>query len=284
MTTPDEKSAEVNNDDYIMRLCTSQAMQFKTLFDVLKDLLTEVNIRFDSEGFKIVSLDPGKIGMIYLSVYNLDCYYCPEVTYAGIYVNYVYKIIRTVTTGHYLEWRITKQNPRVLEMVLSHHDRRIFTTHRLNTLSLDIEEITIPSVEFDCVVTIPSSDMQRYIKDLGHVANIVTIRSDRNKVNFVCSGDLGETCIEIAPTPSGLNWIHRREENISFEGAYFIKYLERFSRGQVDAKVELFFRQDYPLIMKYQMTIGALRFCVAPIQKQASADSTPLVPDTPQSS
>jgi hypothetical protein len=35
-------------------------MQFKSLFDVLKDLLTEVNIRFDSEGFKIVSLDPGK--------------------------------------------------------------------------------------------------------------------------------------------------------------------------------------------------------------------------------
>jgi proliferating cell nuclear antigen len=263
--TTENMAPEPDSEVYLMRMCTSQAMRFKTLFDVLKDLLTEVNIRFDKEGFKVISLDPGKIGMIYLSVYNIDSYFCTDTMYTGVYVNYIYKIIRTVTMGHYLEWRIRKDDPGVLEMVLTHAERRICTTHRIKTLVLDVEEITIPSVEFDCVVTIPSGDFQKYIKELSHVANMVEITTEENKVCLSCKGDMGKTCIEIAPTPSGLNWIFRRDETITFNGTYFIKYLERFSRGQVDSKVELFLKQDYPLILKYQMTIGALRFCIAPI-------------------
>jgi proliferating cell nuclear antigen len=101
---------------------------------------------------------------------------------------------------------------------------------------------------------------------------MVEITTQENKVCLSCKGDMGKTCIEIAPTPSGLNWIFRRDESITFSGTYFIKYLERFSRGQVDSKVELFLKQDYPLILKYQMTIGALRFCIAPITNTSNSD------------
>lgn len=265
---PDENQNTTNNADddvYLLRMCSAQAMQFKTLFDVLKDLLTEVNLRFDETGFKIVSLDPGKIGMIYLSVFNFEKYVCRGLLYAGVYVGYLYKIIRTVTTGHYLEWRIRKDDPKILEIVLSHHERRIQTTHRLKILALDVEEITIPMVEFDCVLTMPSTDFQRYIKELSHVSNIISIRGSGNKIQLVSRGDLGETCIDISPTPSGLNWIHRREDTALFEACFFIKYIERFSRGQVDSKVEIYFKQDYPLVLKFNMSVGSLRFCVAPI-------------------
>lgn len=261
-------SSTVDSDDhlYLMRMCSSQAMQFKTLFDVLKDLLTEVNIRFDKDGFKIVSLDPGKIGMIYLSVFNMEKYFCHEVIYAGLYIGYIYKILRTVSTGHYLEWRIRKNEPMVMEIVMNHHDRRIQTMHHIKVLKLDIEEITIPHVEFDCVVSMPSTDLQKHIKELSHVSNILTIRGNERNIQFIARGDLGDTCIDVSPTPSGLNWLHRKDVNQFFDGSYFIKYIERFSRGQVDSTVELFFKQDYPLILRYQMTIGSLRFCVAPIQ------------------
>ncbi len=268
VSNEDEKNVDISQSDddcYLMRLCSAQAMQFKTLFDVLKDLLTEVNIKFDKEGFKIVSLDPGRIGMIYLSVFNFEHYTCQQTLYAGIYVGYLYKIIRTVTTGHYIEWRIRHDDPKTLEVILSHHDRRIQTTHKLKILALDIEEITIPQVEFDCILTMPSADFQRYIKELSHVSNVITMRGSGNQIQFISKGDLGETCIDISPTPSGLNWIHRREDTATFEASFFIKYIERFSRGQVDSKVEVYFRQEYPLVLKFNMAIGSLRFCVAPI-------------------
>ncbi len=262
---PADPPNEKHEDVYLLRMQSSQAMQFKALLDVLKDLLTEVNIRFDPKGFKIISLDPGKIGMIHLSIHNLEKYECKDTFYVGVYMSYLYKIMRTMNTGHYLEWRIRKDQPKVLEILLNNPERRIHTTHRLKILDLDVEEINIPSVQFQCVVSMPSAELQKYIKELSHVSNTLTIRGSGRNIQFVARGDLGETCIEICPTPSGLNWLHKEAHNETFEGTFFVKYLERFSRGQVDSTVELFFKQDYPLIMRYEMTIGSLRFCVAPI-------------------
>lgn len=258
--------------DYIVFFQSSQVVQLKLLFDVLKDLLTEVNLCFEEGGMKIISLDPGKLGMIHASVSNLEKYFCKKPPfYAGIYVAYLYKILRSVNTSHHLECRIRESDPKIMELVVSNGDKRTQTLHRLKLLDLDIEEIKIPVVDFEYVISMPSAEFQKYIKELSHVSNLITIRGSGKLIQFICNGDLGETCIEISPTPSGLNWLHKDTVKETFEGTYFLKYLERFSRGQVDSTVEIYFKQDYPLIMRYEMTIGSLRFCVAPINKDATA-------------
>lgn len=254
------------DEEFVMRMQSSQAMQFKSLFDVLKDLLTDVNLRFDPDGIKVISLDPGKIGMIHLSIFKVEKYVCESTFYVGVNIGYIYRLMRTVSTGHYLEWRIRRDQPKVFELLLVNPERRNHAVHRVKILDLDIEEINVPHVEFDCVLTMPSTDLQRYIKELSHVSNTITIRGSGKMLQFIASGDMGETVLDICPTPSGLKWIHKDEHSETFEGTYFIKYIERFSRGQVDSYVELFFRQDYPLIMRYQMTIGSIRFCCAPIR------------------
>jgi proliferating cell nuclear antigen len=256
--------------DCIVYFSTSQVVQLKTLLDALKELLTEVNLRFDDKGFKIISLDPGKIGMIHASVTNLEKYYCSQTPFfAGIYVAYIYKILRSVNTSHHLECKIKASTPKMMELVVSNGDKRTQTIHRLKLLDLDVEEINIPVVDFEYVISIPSAEFQKYVKELSHVSNLITIRGSGKLIQLICHGDLGETCIEISPTPSGLNWLHKDSSKETFEGTYFLKYLERFSRGQVDSTVEIYFKQDYPLIMRYEMTIGSLRFCVAPINKEA---------------
>ena len=261
-----QDAAPKEAQDCLVWFQTSQVIQFKTLLDVLKDMLTEVNVQFEVEkGFKIISLDPGKIGMIHLSVYNLEKYYCAKKHHAGVYISYLYKILRTVTTNHHLEGKIRASDPKTLELILTHAEKRVQTIHHLKLLDLEVEEIIIPEVQFECVMAMPSADLQKYVKELSHVSNLLTIRGSDNKIQFICRGDMGETCIEVSPTPSGLNWLHKDTQKKTFEGTYFLKYLEKFSRGQVDSTVEIYFRQDYPLIMRYQMTIGSLRFCVAPI-------------------
>jgi hypothetical protein len=42
-------------------------------------------------------------------------------------------------------------------------------------------------------------------------------------IQFLARGDLGETCIEISPTPSGLNWLHKESLDKTFEGSFFLK-------------------------------------------------------------
>jgi len=261
--------------DFVVFFQSSQVVQLKLLFDVLKDLLTEVNLCFEETGIKIISLDPGMIGMINASICNFEKYVCNTPPfYAGVYVSYLYKILRSVNTSHHLECRIRKDTPKIMELVVTNGDKRTQTVHRIKLLDLDIEEIKIPTVDFEYVISMPSPEFQKYVKELSHVSNLITIRASGKLIQFVCNGDLGETCIEISPTPSGLNWLHKDTAKETFEGTYFLKYLERFSRGQVDSTVEIYFKQDYPLIMRYEMTIGSLRFCVAPINKDAMTAKT----------
>jgi proliferating cell nuclear antigen len=262
-------TADDEHKDCIVFFKTSQVVQLKTLMDVLKDLLTEVNLRFDDKGIKIISLDPGRMGMVHASICHLESYFCSKTPfYAGIFVGYLYKILRSVNTSHHLECRVREGDPKIMELVVSNGDKRTQTVHRLKLLDLDVEEINIPNVDFEFVISMPSAEFQKYIKELSHISNLVTIRGSGKLIQFICNGDLGETCIEISPTPSGLNWIHKDSVKETFEGTYFLKYLERFSRGQVDSTVEVYFKQDYPLIMRYEMTIGSLRFCVAPINNK----------------
>jgi proliferating cell nuclear antigen len=253
------------DDVYVMRLQTSQALQFKTLLDVLKDLITEVNIKFEKDLIKLVSLDPGKIGMVHLVVNKIEFYQCSQELYVGIYVAYLYKILRSVTTSHHLEWRIRKDDLNILEIIVTNPEKRTFTTHKIKTLNLDVEDVIIPHVTFEYVISMPSSDLQKYIKELSHVSNVICIRGSGKDVEFVASGDLGESVITVSPTPSGLNWIHKEKNEEQFEGKYFIKYLEKFVKTQVDNTVELYIKSKYPLILRYHMTIGSIRFCVSPI-------------------
>lgn len=255
----------VDEDAYLMRLQTSQALQIKTLLDVLKDLITEVNIKFEPTHMKLVSLDPGRVGMVHLLINKLEYYHCKSELYVGVYIQYIYKLLRSVTTSHHLEWRIRKEEPGTLEIVISNPEKRTFTTHRLKTLELDIEDVTIPHVTFEYVINMPSSDLQKYIKELSHVSNVVTVRGTGKDIEFAASGDLGDTIITVSPTPSGLNWVHKNTQNDFFEGKYFVKYLEKFVKTQVDSVVEIFIKSKYPLILKYQMTLGQLTFCISPI-------------------
>jgi proliferating cell nuclear antigen len=262
----DQAQTDMDTEDYLVRFQTSQALQLKVLLDVLKDLITEVNIKFDTDHVKLVSLDPGRVGMCHLIINKLEYYYCREPTYVGLYIQYLYKLLRSVTTSHHIEWRIRKESPTILEIVISNPERRIFTTHKIKTLSLDIEEVTIPQVNFEMVISMPTSDLQKYIKELSHVSNIVTITSSGKDIEFTASGDLGETTINVAPTPSGLNWVNKSAGvDERFQGRFFLKYLDKMLRSQVDNTIELYIKKAYPLVLKYQLTIGSLRFVVSPI-------------------
>jgi proliferating cell nuclear antigen PCNA len=175
--------------DCIVYFSTSQVVQLKTLLDALKELLTEVNLRFDDKGFKIISLDPGKIGMIHASVTNLEKYYCSQKPFfAGIYVAYFYKILRSVNTSHHLECKIRENQPKVMELIVSNGDKRTQTIHRLKLLDLDVEEINIPVVDFEYVISMPSAEFQKYIKELSHVSNLITIRGSGKLIQLICHG------------------------------------------------------------------------------------------------
>lgn len=253
-------------DKCIVKFGTSQVVQFKALLDVIKDLITECALRFDKDGFKIITLDPSHVGMIHLSINQLEEYHCTEPINAGVFLSYLYKVLRSGTSNHHLHGYILKDDVNAIYFTLEQTEKRTHISHRIDLLNLKVDEITVPDVDFDLVLSMPSSEFQRHIKELSHVSNVVTVRVVENSLELIGVGDHGRAVIRVDPTPGGLNWIHKDPVISKYEESFYVKFLEKFSRGGVDPTVQIFLRESFPFILRFQLAFGSLRFCVAPIR------------------
>lgn len=250
----------------VLMMQTSQCLQFKSLIECLKELLCEVNMDFiEGKGIRLVSIDPGRVAMIHLVVNNIESFYAKGTVTAGLNVVVLYKMIRSMTSNDFMEWRIYEDEPHQMEIELSNSERRTKTVTSIKLLDLDAEDIIIPQVEFDRVVSMPSSELSKHVREMVTVSPFISIRATRTTLELVSEGEMAKSHITIEPTASGLNWKHS-EKGGDIEGKYFARYIEKFTKNSLANNVELFLKTNYPLIMRFEISIGCLRFCIAPIQ------------------
>ncbi len=254
----------------LLLMQTSQCLQFKSLIECLKELLSEVNMDFiEGKGIRLVSIDPGRVAMIHLVVNNIESFYVKDTVTAGINVVVLYKMIRSMTSNDFMEWRIYEDEPHRMEIELSNSERRTKTVNSIKLLDLDAEDIIIPQVEFDRVVSMPSTELSKHVREMVTVSPFITIRATTTTLELVSEGEMARSHITIEPTASGLNWKHS-EKGGDIEGKYFARYIEKFTKNSLANNVELFLKTNYPLIMRFEISIGCLRFCIAPITENAS--------------
>lgn len=264
------KEQPSNTRPLLLLMQTSQCLQFKSLIECLKELLCEVNMDFiEGKGIRLVSIDPGRVAMIHLVVNNIESFYAKGTVTAGINVVVLYKMIRSMTSNDFMEWRIYEDEPHRMEIELSNSERRTKTINSIKLLDLDAEDIIIPQVEFDRVVSMPSSELSKHVREMVTVSPFITIRATTTTLELVSEGEMARSHITIEPTASGLNWKHS-EKGGDIEGRYFARYIEKFTKNSLANNVELFLKSNYPLIMRFEISIGCLRFCIAPIKEGQS--------------
>ena len=119
-------------------------------------------------------------------------------------------MLRSLTTGGYLiEFLLSSKEPNYLKITISNSDKRVKTTHRLLLLDLSDEIMDIPATTFTRVLSIPSTDFQRYIKELASVSKHIKICSTPTKLILSAEGSTGPSEIEIETTAAGMHIQHR---------------------------------------------------------------------------
>jgi proliferating cell nuclear antigen len=141
-----------------------------------------------TDGIKLIALDPGRVGMVHLVINELESWYCKQPIVAGIYMKFLNQMVRNTDSGDLMEWVIYEDSPHFMHIILSNADKKTRVVKSLKLLDLDIEEISIPSVEFDRVVSMPSSDLSSHIRDLSNICNIISIRGTANTLEFSAKG------------------------------------------------------------------------------------------------
>ena len=223
-----------NNNDYILHIKTIQAPVFKQVVDALKDILTDVNLEIDSTGLKIVAMDNTNIVLIHLKLEaeKFEDFYCETKTYVGICMLKLHMLIKTIGTNDLLVLYIRKDDPSNLGIKIINNEKNVETNYKLSTLDIDVLNIEIPPVDFHTIITMPSSYLQKIIRDMHNLAEYIEIRNISDQLILSCKGDF---CTQetILGTEKSNNIVINKGSQDSHEiiqGVFSLKYLAIFTK------------------------------------------------------
>lgn len=269
-TTSPSPAPPTGPDGCRLWIKTVQAGAIRTLFEVLKEIVHDCNIIFDEHGAKLVCFDGSRCALIYmrLRAESFEEYYCQGKVRCGLNMASMHKLMRTTGTHDSIEMYNTHDEMNVLGIRISNADKNSRTNFKLKLLDVDGQDLNVPDVEFENVVTLPSTYLQRIVRDMTNLSDAMTIKSDGTMLTLSCEGDFASQETVIGEGTSGeggvLSVTSKTDEPII--GTYSLKYLSLFCRASsLSNTIELFFKRDFPLILKYNIAgLGELRFCVAP--------------------
>jgi proliferating cell nuclear antigen len=176
----------------------------------------------------------------------------------------MFKIIKTVNNSDTVAMFILENNPTELGIKIENADRNISTVFMLKLLDIDSDDLNIPDVDINCIVTMPSNDFQRMCRDMLNIGDLVKITSNEDGLIFKCEGDFATQETVIGETMHGLSF--SKKDDIEISGTYALKYINLFTKStNLCNTIELYLKPNYPLILKYSVAnLGEIRFCLAP--------------------
>jgi proliferating cell nuclear antigen len=206
-----------------MHLKTIQASALKTCFEVLKDVLHDVNLFFTSTGITITALDNAKVALINmrLCAENFEEYSCVQPVTAGVNISNLFKLFKIITTSDVLDIDITGKD--IMNITIENATKNSKTKFDYKLLWINEDVLSIPDVERQSTTILPSVDFQRICRDMGNLSEDVKIIRDHNLVRFSCNGDFANQTTNIDT------------EQDDFEGVvgntYPLKYINLFTKA-----------------------------------------------------
>jgi proliferating cell nuclear antigen len=243
-----------------MYLKTVQAIAFKSLLEVLKEIINDVNVYFDSSGMTIIALDVARVTLVYvkLSAENFEEYSCPSEMILGINVANTFKLLKSISNNDILTITNTDEN---LVITVSNETKKSTSKFSIRLLDLNEDLLEIPDYEDSQKneTVIPSIDFQKIVRDMSNIGSELVIRRFENSVEFSCEGDFAEkqTTIE-------------QEDVVDQEmiGNFSLKYLSMFTKATILCPLVQIIQEsnEQPIIFKYTIAnLGELRFYLAPL-------------------
>lgn len=249
----------------VFEIKTIQSSIIKTLIEALKEILNDTVIEINNECIKIVTMDNSHIILVHLKLFaeKFEYYSCNRPISIGINMLNLYKIIKTVNNNDVLTLFVYENNLNQLGIKIENIEKNTKTTYFLNLLDLNNDQFEIPEVEFNSVITLPSNDFQKLMRDMNNIADYVEIKNVDNKFILTCQGDF---CSQETVLSDNELVVISGKNNDIIQGNFNLKYLVLFTKcTNLSNTVELYLKNDYPLIIKYTVaSIGSIKLCLSP--------------------
>jgi proliferating cell nuclear antigen len=242
-----------------MQLKTIQAAAVKSVFEVLKDIINDVNVYFTSKGVHILTLDTARVTLVHMTLgaENFEEYECTTDIAAGLNMGNIYKLLKSVTNQDTLTLKVEGRD--VMDVLIENPVKKSATSFKLKLLDINEDILEVPDIHMNVVTTLPSVDFQRVTRDMGNLANDMSIIREGTNLILSCRGDWAdqETILEF---PEAV----KKTGNI-----FSLKYINLFTKAtNMCSSVQLMQdseNENMPIIFRYTIAnLGDLRFYLAP--------------------
>lgn len=245
----------------MVRLKTIQASAFRTVFEVLKDIINDVNLVFRPEGLMVVTLDTARVTLVHLVMpaENFEEYHCDHEHTAGLNVANTYKLLKSVTNTDTLSMSI--DDSYLLHIQIENAAKKSSTSFNFKLLDINDDELSVPEIEMNVLTTIPSIDFQRVTRDMNNLAQDIRITRKKHTLELECEGGFASQKTVIECVEPG------RDKPLG--NLFSLKYINMFTRAtSLCSSVQLMQHdedENMPIVFRYTVAnLGELKFYLAP--------------------
>jgi proliferating cell nuclear antigen len=230
---------------------------------------------------KVIAMDNAHIVLVHLKLdaNRFEHFHCSHRMSIGVNMLNLHKLVKTINNNDILMMFVDNDDPNHLGIRIENNDKKTCTTYRLDLLDLDNQKINIDPADFPSVITLPSSEFQKICRDMNNIADYVEIKSFNNKLIFSCRGEFCSQETVLASDTSDTSDKDYGDENAAspskavpqeskqiIQGVFSLKYLVMFTKcTNLCSVVELYLKNNYPLIVKYNVaSLGEAKLAIAP--------------------
>jgi proliferating cell nuclear antigen len=181
----------------------------------------------------------------------------------------LHALIKTITNNDILSLYILKDDPNSLGITIDNNEKNFKTNYKLSVLDIDVLNIQIPPVDFHTIITMPSSYLQKIIRDMHNLAEYIEFRNIGDKLILSCKGDFctQETIMGTEKTQAITIKKNANEEveHEIIQGIFSLKYLSIFTKcTNLSNTVEIYLKNNYPIILRYTIaSLGEIKLCLS---------------------
>lgn len=251
-----------------MEFKSVQTGVIKTLFEALKELVTDCSIYIDETGLKINTLDATKTILVNVKLERekFEHFNCPKKMVIGVNMQNLFKLIKKSTHNDTLMMSIDEKNTNILNIKFFNEEKNIITTYKFNLIDNVEDEVIIPDVEFGSTITMPSCDFQKLCRDMNDLSDKIELKSIGNSLIAACAGGYADQETIFGETKEGIIFGSGGGGDEIIQGYYNLKSLVLFTKCTgLDKNVDIYLKNNFPIIVTYKAgNLGVLKLCLAP--------------------
>ena len=185
----------------------------------------------------------------------------------GIDIGNLLKCLKCMSHFDTMTWLVDDDDINKLVVILESAERKEKKTFKLNLMDIEEESYDITPIQFPYSITLPSQDFHKYCKDMAASTDKIDIKATSNKLYFSGKGEIGQMEFEVGETNGGLSIISTTSNvNEIVQGLFELKFLLIFTKcTNLCNQVTLFLKNDYPIIITYQIAaLGEIKLVLSP--------------------